>query len=78
MEKWKALSLLRNKDKDTHILVNSTLWKLFQLACKEENVKPNHKVSELVLRYLEEKGILDKYLKGEINLEEKNQSKGST
>lgn len=78
MEKWEALSLLRNKEKDVHILVNPTLWKLFQLACEEEKVRPNHKVSELVLRYLEEKGILEKYLKGEITLEGKNQSKGST
>jgi len=78
MERWEALGLLRNKDKDTHILVNSTLWGLFKLACEKENVKPNHKVSELVLRYLEEKGILEKYLKGEIKLKEENQSKGST
>jgi hypothetical protein len=78
MEKWEALSLLKNKDKDTHILVNSTLWKLFQLVCKEEGIKPNHKISELILRYLDEKGLLEKYLKGEIKLEERNQSKGST
>jgi len=54
---------LRNKEKDVHLTVNPELWELFRKACKKEGTTPNQKISELVLRYLEETGILDEYLK---------------
>ncbi|WP_163327581.1 hypothetical protein GFV12_05125 [Desulfurobacterium thermolithotrophum] len=64
MENWqKALRLLRKKEKDVHLTVNPELWELFRKACKKEGTTPNQKISELVLRYLEETGILDEYLK---------------
>lgn len=64
MKNWqKALKLLRNKEKDVHLIVNPILWKLFKEACKKEGATPNQKVSELILQYLEEIGILDEYLK---------------
>jgi len=64
MKNWqKALKLLRSKEKDVHLIVNPTLWELFKEACKKEGTTPNQKVSELVLQYLEETGILDEYLK---------------
>jgi len=59
----KILQLLKKKEKDVHILVNPTLWRLFRESCKRENTTPNHKISELILKHLEEVGILDEYLK---------------
>ena len=50
--------LLRNKEKHVHIMVNPELWKLFQQCCKKENVSANHKISELILSYLEDSGFL--------------------
>jgi len=58
----KILKLLRRKEKDVHLLINPTLWYLFREACKSDNTSPNHKISELILKYLDEKGVLDKYL----------------
>ncbi|WP_185954317.1 hypothetical protein [Balnearium lithotrophicum] len=66
MKDWqKALKLLRNKEKDVHLTINPELWEIFRKACKKEGVTPNQKVSELILHYLEEEGILAEYLKGD-------------
>jgi len=64
MKEWqKTLKFLRNKEKDVHLTVNPKLWELFRKACKKEGTTPNQKVSELILRYLEEEGILAEHLK---------------
>ena len=66
----RILQLIRNKERNAHLLVNPVLWELFRMTCREEGVSANHKISELVLEYLEEKGVLEKFLNGEINIEE--------
>jgi hypothetical protein len=58
----KILKLLQKKEKDVHLLINPTLWKLFRQACRKNNVSPNHKISELILKFLEDEGILDEFL----------------
>ena len=63
---------LKGKSKDVHITINPELWKLFKDYCEEqEGIKPNHKISELILEFLDKKCVLEQYQKSP-------SSKGST
>lgn len=50
--------LTSNKDKRVTLMFNNKLWETFRHQCEKENTKPTPMIENLILKYLDEKGIL--------------------
>ena len=55
----KVLELIRNKSKRVNLALNPQLWHLFESCVDKENIAPTHKIEELIISYLDQKGYLD-------------------
>ena len=52
----KILELTRNKKKRLNLAFNKKLFAMFSEESKKDGIKPNQKIEELILTYLEKKG----------------------
>ena len=52
------LELLKNKTKRLNLAFNPKLWELFRQACKEDGQSPTSKLEDLMINYVDKKGLL--------------------
>ena len=55
----RVLELIRNKTKRVNLAMNPKLWDLFERMAKDEGMSPTHKIEDLIISNLEERGYLD-------------------
>ena len=55
----RVLELIRNKTKRINLAVNPKLWDLLEVMAKAEGMHPTHKIEDLIISELEDRGYLD-------------------
>lgn len=54
----KIIKLTQNKDRKVTLLFNNELWEKFKVASLEDGLKVTPKLEQLMIDYLESKGLL--------------------
>ncbi len=54
----KIIKLTNNKDRKVTLMFNNELWELFKAACAQTNGKVTQNLEILMIKFIEEKGLL--------------------